>query len=73
MFGLEGCLNQETSNSEKPKPKLLDQVRNTARRQPLSHKTEEVYINFIERYQVFHNANQGVQSATWKQGFTGNN
>ena len=39
---------------EKPKPKLLDQVRNVARLRHLSHKTEDAYVNFIKRYIVFH-------------------
>jgi hypothetical protein len=48
-------MQEQTSNAEKQKPKLLDQVRNAARRRHLSHKTEDAYVNFIKRYIVFHN------------------
>lgn len=37
------------------KPKLLDQVRAVARARHLSHKTEDVYHNFIKRFILFHN------------------
>lgn len=37
------------------KPKLLEQVRAVARARHLSHKTEDVYHNFIKRYILFHN------------------
>jgi integron integrase len=37
------------------KPKLLDQVRAVARARHLSHRTEDVYHNFIKRYILFHN------------------
>lgn len=37
------------------KPKLLDQVRLVARARHLSHKTEDVYHNFIKRFILFHN------------------
>lgn len=37
------------------KPKLLDQVRDVARARHLSHKTEDVYHNFIKRFILFHN------------------
>lgn len=37
------------------KPKLRDQVRNLMRLRHLSHKTEDVYHNFIKRYILFHN------------------
>jgi hypothetical protein len=47
-------MNQETSNSEKAKPKLLDHVQNAACRRHLSHKTEDAYVNFIKRYILFH-------------------
>ncbi|MGI8813095.1 MAG: tyrosine-type recombinase/integrase [Pyrinomonadaceae bacterium] len=33
-----------------PKPKLLEQVRAVARMRHLSHRTEDVYHNFIKRY-----------------------
>lgn len=36
------------------KPKLLEQVREVARLRHLSHKTEDVYHNFIKRYILFH-------------------
>ena len=36
------------------KPKLLDQVRAVARLLHLSHRTEDVYHNFIKRYVLFH-------------------
>lgn len=36
------------------KPKLLEQVRAVARAQHLSHKTEDVYHNFIKRFGLFH-------------------
>ncbi len=36
------------------KPKLLDQVRAVARARHLSHKTEDVYHNFIKRFILFH-------------------
>ena len=37
------------------KPKLLDQVRAVAQLRHLSHRTEDVYHNFIKRYILFHN------------------
>lgn len=37
------------------KPKLLGQVRAVARARHLSHKTEDVYHNFIKRFMLFHN------------------
>lgn len=37
------------------KPRLLDQVRAVARARHLSHKTEDVYHNFIKRFILFHN------------------
>ena len=37
-----------------PKPKLLEQVRAVARARHLSHRTEDVYHNFIKRYILFH-------------------
>lgn len=36
------------------KPKLLEQVRAVARVRHLSHRTEDVYHNFIKRYIIFH-------------------
>lgn len=36
------------------KVKLLDQVRAVARARHLSHKTEDVYHNFIKRFILFH-------------------
>lgn len=36
------------------KPKLLEQVRAVARLRHLSHRTEDVYHNFIKRYILFH-------------------
>jgi integron integrase len=36
------------------KPKLLEQVRAVARARHLSHRTEDVYHNFIKRYLLFH-------------------
>jgi integron integrase len=36
------------------KPKLLEQVRAIARARHLSHRTEDVYHNFIKRYILFH-------------------
>lgn len=36
------------------KPKLLEQVRAVARLRHLSHKTEDVYHNFIKRFILFH-------------------
>ena len=36
------------------KPKLLEQVRAVARARHLSHRTEDVYHNFIKRYILFH-------------------
>lgn len=36
------------------KPKLLEQVRGVARARHLSHRTEDVYHNFIKRYILFH-------------------
>ena len=36
------------------KPKLLDQVRAVARARHLSHRTEDVYHNFIKRFILFH-------------------
>jgi hypothetical protein len=53
-FG-EDNMSEQSSDMEKPKPKLLDQVRNAARRRHLSHKTEDAYVNFIKRYILFHN------------------
>lgn len=37
------------------KPKLLEQVRAVARARHLSHRTEDVYHNFIKRLILFHN------------------
>ena len=37
-----------------PKVKLLDKVRAVARMRHLSHRTEDVYHNFIKRYILFH-------------------
>ena len=37
------------------KPKLLEQVRAVARARHLSHRTEDVYHNFIKRFILFHN------------------
>lgn len=36
------------------KPKLLEQVRAVARARHLSHRTEDVYHNFIKRFILFH-------------------
>lgn len=36
-------------------PRLLDQVRETARLKHLSHRTEESYVQWIKRYILFHN------------------
>lgn len=36
------------------KPKLLEQVRAVARLRHLSHKTEDVYHNFIKRFILLH-------------------
>lgn len=40
---------------ETEKPKLLEQVRAVTRARHLSHKTEDVYHNFIKRFILFHN------------------
>ncbi|MGB7070271.1 MAG: integron integrase [Pyrinomonadaceae bacterium] len=40
---------------EKPKPKLLDQVRNLMRLKHLSYKTERAYVGYIRKYILFHN------------------
>lgn len=37
-----------------PKVKLLDKVRAVARMRHLSHRTADVYHNFIKRYILFH-------------------
>lgn len=37
------------------KPKLLEQVRAVAKARHLSHRTEDVYHNFITRYILFYN------------------
>ncbi len=42
-------------NFMESKPKLLEQVRMVARARHLSHKTEDVYHNFIKRFILFHN------------------
>jgi len=42
------------NNNMEQKPKLLEQVRAVARMRHLSHKTEDVYHNFIKRYILFH-------------------
>jgi integron integrase len=43
-----------TSQSVKPKVKLLDQVRQTIRRKHYSLRTEATYIDWIKRYIFFH-------------------
>jgi integron integrase len=40
--------------SARPKPKLLDQVRETMRRKHYSLRTESTYIDWIKRYIFFH-------------------
>jgi integrase len=42
------------SAADKPKPKLLDQVRTTIRRKHYSIRTEEAYVDWIKRYILFH-------------------
>src|SRR6476620_5376727 len=43
-----------SANSALPKPKLLDQVRETIRRKHYSLRTESTYIDWIKRYIFFH-------------------
>ena len=38
----------------RPRPKLLDQVRQTIRTRHYSRRTEEAYVHWIRRYIVFH-------------------
>jgi len=40
---------------ERPKKKLLDQVRDVIRLKHYSIRTEEAYVNWIRRYILFHN------------------
>jgi hypothetical protein len=40
---------------ERPKKKLLDQVRDVIRLKHYSIRTEKAYINWIRRYILFHN------------------
>lgn len=48
IFYKANCRNMQQ------KVKLLDQVRSVARLRHLSHRTEDVYHNFIKRYILFH-------------------
>src|SRR6476469_8347074 len=43
-----------SANSAHPKPKLLDQVRETIRRKHYSLRTESTYIDWINCYIFFH-------------------
>lgn len=40
---------------EKQPPRLLDQVRQSARLRHFSHKTEKSYIHYIRAFILFHN------------------
>jgi hypothetical protein len=44
-----------------PKPRLLDQVRQTMRARHLSPKTEEAYVGWIKRFIVFHNKRRPIE------------
>jgi integrase len=46
-----------------PAPRLLDQVRTTARLRHLSLKTEKAYVNQIKRFIVFHGKKHPAQMA----------
>jgi len=46
--------NRMTSQTVRPKVKLLDSVRETIRRKHYSLRTESTYIDWIKRYILFH-------------------
>lgn len=48
-------LNKNQSQSDKNKPKLLDQVKIKMRALHYSRRTEESYVNWIKRFILFHN------------------
>ena len=41
--------------SEAGKPRLLDQVRETIRTKHYSIRTEQIYVQWVRRYILFHN------------------
>jgi Phage integrase, N-terminal SAM-like domain len=43
------------ATTPEPRPKLLDQVRQTIRTRHYSPRTEETYIHWIKRFIFFHN------------------
>jgi integron integrase len=47
--------NKNQSQSDKTKPKLLDQVKIKMRALHYSRRTEESYVNWIKRFILFHN------------------
>ena len=49
--------------STPPKPKLLDQIRQTIRTRHYSDKTEKVYVHWIKRYIFFHNKRHPLEMA----------
>ena len=52
LFGL--MIKREMMMTKQP-PKLLDQVRHTLRVKHYSIRTEDVYVNWIKRFILFHN------------------
>ena len=47
--------------ANQPPPKLLDQVRQTIRRKHYSIRTEEAYVNWIQRFILFHGKRHPAQ------------
>ena len=47
--------NRPSPQSDKPKPKLLDQVREASRARHYSRRTEKTYVDWIKRFIFFHN------------------
>src|SRR6266852_1971954 len=67
-------LGTRTSQTVRPKVRLLDQVRETIRRKHYSLRTEATYIDWIKRYIFFHRKRQpqemrsrgsGLRFAIW--------
>ena len=49
-----GSSSNHPEQTDAPKPRLLDQVRDTIRRKHYSIRTEQSYIDWIKRFIYFH-------------------
>ena len=54
MGGVMGLDFPTPGGATRPKPKLIEQVRDAIRRRHYSYRTEETYVHWIKRFIYFH-------------------